>query len=608
MSDQFDEPILTIEIDPDRLDGGRPGTSRTGKDGLPRIDITEVTGVDLTRLDLPHMLEVLRGVYTEEDNRLVHLPRSYRVSSGEGVITDLQASLYSRFQADQQHINRLLDQLEPMRADADLEDCDAIRELVRLSVGEIVEEVRRQGGPLNGKLESSISKASAHLKELEKRFGMKKGQVNTQADADNFTRYITIKHLLRQMESSWKALRSDFDRSATESFGSGLVWLNRLLASVNESATHLRFQLKRYLVSEADLASKWIPGAGKTGKFTIAELLDWTDEVCERGAFISLRAGKDAISLSLSKDLRELKKAYQTLVNIGTYPIPALARPDVQTRIVEILDALNKAIMRTATYRRKKVNLNPVTLNIQNPAVAHNGKPQIVVIAPDKPGNVINVLYAGSSNPPSEPGTYEIKADFIPDDEMKDESLAGRIVGLFTIKDQQVPTLAIKTASLPYTGSPRMADVIAKANIKGTVRNVQYNGSPTPPTNAGTYAVTADFIPDDPATYTRLAGVSAGNFTVTPIVPRLSISNSPVIETGAPQSADIESSVPGKIDNVLYNDKTPLPSNAGTYKVKADFTPDDAVNYTTIKKGPVGDFIIQPAPGASSPQLKSTSS
>ena len=44
--------------------------------------------------------------------------------------------------------------------------------------------------------------------------------------------------------------------------------------------------------------------------------------------------------------------------------------------------------------------------------------------------------------------------------------------------------------------------------------NIQYNGSATAPTDAGTYAVTADFAPTDSANYNSLAGASAGNFVI----------------------------------------------------------------------------------------------
>jgi len=50
------------------------------------------------------------------------------------------ASMFKRFQNDQTEVNDLLALLTPLIPDADEENCDAIRELVRDDVNELVEE------------------------------------------------------------------------------------------------------------------------------------------------------------------------------------------------------------------------------------------------------------------------------------------------------------------------------------------------------------------------------------------------------------------------------------------------------------------------------------
>ena len=49
--------------------------------------------------------------------------------------------------------------------------------------------------------------------------------------------------------------------------------------------------------------------------------------------------------------------------------------------------------------------------------------------------------------------------------------------------------------------------------MPGTVANILTGGTATK-TNAGTYAVTADFVPNDTANYNTLTGLSAGNFVI----------------------------------------------------------------------------------------------
>ena len=64
----------------------------------------------------------------------------------------------------------------------------------------------------------------------------------------------------------------------------------------------------------------------------------------------------------------------------------------------------------------------------------------------------------------------------------------------FTIT-QATPTLSVTNSPVVYNGLPQAA--IVTPSVAGNVSNVRYNNSATVPTNAGTYAVTADFTPTD---------------------------------------------------------------------------------------------------------------
>ena len=83
--------------------------------------------------------------------------------------------------------------------------------------------------------------------------------------------------------------------------------------------------------------------------------------------------------------------------------------------------------------------------------------------------------------------------------------------------------------------------------------------------------------------------------------PILTVTNSPVTYSGAPQAAIIQSAiipdgmVPGTIMNVLYNGSATVPANAGTYTVTADFTPEDSDSYFTLTAAPAGNFVINKA-------------
>src|SRR5262249_9182562 len=70
--------------------------------------------------------------------------------------------------------------------------------------------------------------------------------------------------------------------------------------------------------------------------------------------------------------------------------------------------------------------------------------------------------------------------------------------------NKATPTLSITNSPQAYTGSPIAAIVIG--SVAGSVSNVRYPGNTsTPPTNVGTYAVTANFNPTDNTSYNSLA-------------------------------------------------------------------------------------------------------
>ncbi len=75
-------------------------------------------------------------------------------------------------------------------------------------------------------------------------------------------------------------------------------------------------------------------------------------------------------------------------------------------------------------------------------------------------------------------------------------------------------TLSVTNSPVTYNGTARAATVgITSSSVPGAVANVLTGGSFTQ-TNAGTYAVTADFVPTDSANYSTLYGLSAGDFVI----------------------------------------------------------------------------------------------
>ena len=154
--------------------------------------------------------------------------------------------------------------------------------------------------------------------------------------------------------------------------------------------------------------------------------------------------------------------------------------------------------------------------------------------------------------------------------------------------DKATPTatLAVSNSPQTYTGVGQAATVgITASSVPGAVANVLTGGAATQ-TNAGTYAVTADFVPTDTTNYNTLIGLAAGNFVIDKATPTatLAVTNSPQTYTGVGQAATVgitASSVPGTVANVLTGGAA-TQTNAGTYAVTADFVPTDTTNYNTL--------------------------
>ena len=80
-------------------------------------------------------------------------------------------------------------------------------------------------------------------------------------------------------------------------------------------------------------------------------------------------------------------------------------------------------------------------------------------------------------------------------------------------------TLAVNNSPVTYDGSAHSATVnISSSSVPGSVQNISTGGAASQ-TTAGTYAVTADFVPTDSTDYNTLTGLSAGNFVINKATP-----------------------------------------------------------------------------------------
>ena len=131
------------------------------------------------------------------------------------------------------------------------------------------------------------------------------------------------------------------------------------------------------------------------------------------------------------------------------------------------------------------------------------------------PGTVANINITGRGRRPHNAATYTVTADFVPTDTTNYNTLTNQSAGNFVIqKANPTATLVVSNSPVTYNGLPQSAAVsISISSVPGTVANILTGGAATK-TNAGTYAVTADFVPTDTTNYNTLTALSAGNFVI----------------------------------------------------------------------------------------------
>ena len=169
-----------------------------------------------------------------------------------------------------------------------------------------------------------------------------------------------------------------------------------------------------------------------------------------------------------------------------------------------------------------------------------------------------------------------------------DGTSVGRIARLLSVIP--TPTLSVTNSPQVYTGSPIAATVTCSST--GALTNIQYNGSSTVPTNAGTYAITADCAGD--SSYATVTGASAGNFVISRSVPTLSVSNSPQPYTGSGIAAQVACLGGGTATVTNYSNgsnysSVTAPTAAGTYTVTASCA--QSTNYAA-QTGLTVTFVI----------------
>jgi pectin methylesterase-like acyl-CoA thioesterase len=121
-------------------------------------------------------------------------------------------------------------------------------------------------------------------------------------------------------------------------------------------------------------------------------------------------------------------------------------------------------------------------VSLGNLSQSYTGAPVVPTVTTAPAGLNVNVTFNGSPVAPTAIGAYNVVAT------VQDDTYQGTTTGTLTIS-QVAASITLSNLNQIYDGTPKA--VAVRAEPAGPVVDVTYNGSPTPPVEAGRYSVVA---------------------------------------------------------------------------------------------------------------------
>ena len=302
-------------------------------------------------------------------------------------ITGAQASLYQRAKVALDNALPLLDKLTPLRPDADLQEVEAVRSIIRTEFIEVVNELGVEGGPrvqrVDDLFDVLIDPASDNRRQRPQRrgfgilgtgtnilaspnlleelcsgeigrlgdvFGLTRDRVNTIEEEQNLTNLVILRDYVDSLYDSWLEFRPSFLGGADNFFGTQLVLLQRALSVVAESVSEVAFAMDSVFLGPAERQTVRIDFPAPTPPMLVEELLSWVQTYAsEEGPRIIQDAGKRGARPVVSSTLERLHDLVRTAD--GRIRHPAARHPRVRRTLGELAAQLDDAARLAGTIR-----------------------------------------------------------------------------------------------------------------------------------------------------------------------------------------------------------------------------------------------------------------
>jgi hypothetical protein len=195
------------------------------------------------------------------------------------------------------------------------------------------------------------------------------------------------------------------------------------------------------------------------------------------------------------------------------------------------------------------------------------------------------LTFNGSLTAPSSAGSYTVVAT------VTDPDYDGTATVTFQIAKAST-ALTLSDTAATYDGTSHAVTVTSVPTVAGLT--VTYDGSATPPSDAGIYGVTATV--DDP----NRQGTASGTLVISPADATVGITGVDPVYDGRQHPVVVTTDPAGLTVTVTYNGSTTAPFSAGTYTVVATVTNP---NYTgtasaryTMHPAPIAPVLVSGAP------------
>lgn len=200
------------------------------------------------------------------------------------------------------------------------------------------------------------------------------------------------------------------------------------------------------------------------------------------------------------------------------------------------------------------VNPLPATVTLSNLNQTYNQQARVAGVATNPPGLAVQITYNGSTTPPTHAGSYQVEAV------ITDINYQGSAQGTLVVVPAPA-TITLGSLMKTYSGSEQT--ISATTTPPGLPVEIRYNGALTPPTNAGSYNISAS------VTNANYEGSATGTLVVEKAVANVTLGNLNVSYDGTAKPVSVSTDPVALTVHLTYDGSTSAPTNAGTYNVSA---------------------------------------